>query len=103
MFANRIEPELGEGLLLPGSIVGDRYEICELLAWGGMGIVYRALHLELGNADVLVEPPSPPLASAALVLPIRPIMKKKRTHEAVQLESDARNDETLAAESARPE
>ena len=33
--------------LRPGSIFGDRYEILERLADGGMGQVYRALHLPL--------------------------------------------------------
>ncbi len=49
MLTNQIEREVGEDVLATGSVVGDRYEIGELLAWGGMGIVYRARHLELGS------------------------------------------------------
>jgi serine/threonine protein kinase len=49
MLTNPVETELGEELMPPGSVVGERYEIGQLLAWGGMGIVYRARHLELGS------------------------------------------------------
>jgi serine/threonine-protein kinase len=35
-------------LLAPGSVIGDRYEIVELVSYGAMGIVYRAWHRTLG-------------------------------------------------------
>ncbi len=43
-----------DDVLLPGTIVDGRYRVEELLAWGGMGVVYRAVHLELGS-DVAVK------------------------------------------------
>lgn len=54
MLALQAETEFIDEFLLPGTVVGDRYRICELLAWGGMGLVYRALHLEL-NSEVAVK------------------------------------------------
>jgi eukaryotic-like serine/threonine-protein kinase len=54
MLALQAETEFVDEFLLPGTVVGDRYRICELLAWGGMGLVYRAVHLEL-NSDVAVK------------------------------------------------
>jgi serine/threonine protein kinase len=54
MLALQAESEFVDEFLLPGTVVGDRYRICELLAWGGMGLVYRAIHLEL-NSEVAVK------------------------------------------------
>src|SRR5678816_2875066 len=53
-MSNQPESEVPDELLPPGTLVGDRYEIGEVLAWGGMGIVYRALHLEL-DSEVAVK------------------------------------------------
>jgi serine/threonine-protein kinase len=54
MLALQAESEFVDEFLLPGTVVGDRYRIGELLAWGGMGLVYRAVHLEL-NSEVAVK------------------------------------------------
>lgn len=54
MLALQAESEFVDEFMLPGTVVGDRYRICELLAWGGMGLVYRAIHLEL-NSEVAVK------------------------------------------------
>jgi serine/threonine protein kinase len=55
MLAARLDSEFAaDEILLPGTVVGERYRVGEVLAWGGMGIVYRATHLQLGS-DVAIK------------------------------------------------
>jgi serine/threonine-protein kinase len=49
--AGRVAP--ARGMLPPGHVLGNTYEIETLLARGGMGEVYRARHLELGSAHAI--------------------------------------------------
>src|SRR6516162_10325054 len=42
-----------EGRFLPGTVVGGRYRVAGLLGRGGMGEVYRATDLTLGQAVAL--------------------------------------------------
>ena len=46
-------PSLGGGRLLPGTVLLDRYRVIELLGRGGMGEVYRAEDLVLGQPVAL--------------------------------------------------
>ncbi|MGO9764414.1 MAG: protein kinase domain-containing protein [Myxococcaceae bacterium] len=42
-------PEAPDQLLPPGTVLGERYRIEEVIGQGGMGTVYRAQHLALGK------------------------------------------------------
>jgi eukaryotic-like serine/threonine-protein kinase len=42
-------PEPPDQLLAPGTVLGERYRIEEVIGQGGMGTVYRAQHLTLGK------------------------------------------------------
>ncbi len=44
---------VGRGVLSPGQVLGNTFEIEALLARGGMGAVYRARHLELGSIHAI--------------------------------------------------
>jgi serine/threonine-protein kinase len=46
-------PSAIDGVLPSGAEVDGRYVIQDVIAWGGMGVVYRAIHKVLGNEVAL--------------------------------------------------
>src|SRR5260370_3383941 len=56
-----------KGQLKPGSMLGERYEIVQLLGQGGMGALYKALYVEL-ERTIALQLIRPRLASPPEVL-----------------------------------